>query len=311
VQSSNALAIDVGGTKIAGAVIDSDGQILRRDVVPTGDGGPDDVWAPVEQMIESLLDADVAAVGVGSAGPIDLVAGTVSPINITAWRDFPIRDRVQATTKRPVSLAGDGQCAAVAEVAIGAAAGACNGLLIVVSTGIGGARFFGGRVQVGPSGNAGHIGHVVIERNGRRCPCGQRGCVEAYASGPSMVRIAMERGWLPEPEAGVETGSVQAVSLFASARAGDPTARRCISDAADVIALAILNEAAMLEHDRVIIGGGVSGASDLLIPAIEAALARNRHLIFLREPRVVLAALGPDASLVGAGLLAQRPDSVS
>ncbi|NDZ83255.1 ROK family protein, partial [Streptomyces sp. SID10853] len=176
-------ALDIGGTKIAGALVDGRGHILVRAQAPTPakeDG--DTVLGAVREVLDGLA-ADprwgrATAVGIGSAGPVDASAGTVSPVNVPGWRDYPLVERVRgAVGGLPVTLVGDGVAMTAAEHWQGAARGYDNALCMVVSTGVGGGLVLGGALRPGPSGNAGHIGHISVDLDGDACPCGSRGCV--------------------------------------------------------------------------------------------------------------------------------------
>ncbi|WP_146057291.1 ROK family protein, partial [Streptomyces sp. SM14] len=171
-------AIDIGGTKIAGALLDAEGTLLERVQVPTpAREGAEHVLAAVVEVVHRLTASAgwtrVRAVGIGSAGPVDAQAGTVSPVNIPGWRDYPLVEAVRAAAGGlPVTLIGDGAAIAAGEHWRGAARGRDNVLCMVVSTGVGGGLVLDGRLRAGPSGNAGHIGHISVELDGERCPCG-------------------------------------------------------------------------------------------------------------------------------------------
>jgi glucokinase len=299
-----ALAIDVGGTKIAVAVVDADGEVLEHEVVATptaaADGG---VWSAVEAMLAPFAAHDIAGVGIGSAGPIDTTTGTVSPLNIPEWRSFPIVDRVRALVGEvPVGLAGDGVAAALGEHWRGACRGVDDALVAVVSTGVGGGVVSRGRVVTGRTGNAGHLGHVVIDFDGEPCVCGGRGCVEMYASGPSMVRYALSQGWgqdAPDGEA-----------LFVAARLGDGIALAAIDRGAAALAAMIASQGAAFDLRHAVLGGGVLRSADVLLPRIEAHLEGFAALSFLDGFVVTAAELGGDAGLVGAARLIHQPESI-
>ena len=175
------LALDVGGTKVAAALVDSDGAVLRTARRPTA---TDDVWAACVAALREVADGEqVSAVGIGCAGPIDVRTATVSPLNIPAWRGFPLVSSVAREFRdAAVRLGGDGACMAMAEYRFGAGRGVPNLMGVVVSTGVGGGLVLDGHVVQGRSGNAGHIGHVVVEPGGAVCACGGVGCLEAVAS---------------------------------------------------------------------------------------------------------------------------------
>ncbi|MDG4865191.1 ROK family protein, partial [Streptomyces sp. T-3] len=193
-------ALDIGGTKIAGALVDGHGRILVRAQHPTPaqeDG--ESVMRAVESVLGELSTAPMwdraRALGIGSAGPVDASKGTVSPVNVPGWRGFPLVERAQAASGGlPVELIGDGVAITAAEHWQGAAQGYDNALCMVVSTGVGGGLVLNGALHPGPTGNAGHIGHISVDLDGDPCPCGARGCVERIASGPNIARRALDNG---------------------------------------------------------------------------------------------------------------------
>lgn len=289
------LALDIGGTKIAAGIVDADGTLLRNARRPTPRGGvSDQVWAAAERAIADVLDGPVAGVGISSAGPINLSDGTISPVNIPAWRGFPVVDRVVAAVPGvPVRLAGDGLCMALGEHWRGAGQGASFLLGMVVSTGIGGGLVLDGAPYDGRTGNAGHVGHTVVELGGPLCSCGGRGCVEAIASGPHLVAWAREQGW----------AGADARELAQAASAGDSVALQAFRRGARAIAAMIASVGAVCDLDLVVIGGGVAQAGPVLFDPLHEALAEYLGLSFLAGLRVVPAALGGAAGLVGAAAL--------
>jgi glucokinase len=296
------LCLDIGGTKIAAGLADSGGALVHTAIRPTpADASAEQVWAAVAAMIADALraaDGAVAAVGIASAGPIDLHSGSVSPINIGCWHGFPLRDRVAATVPGvPVQLGGDGVCMALGEQWRGAGRGARFLLGMVVSTGVGGGLVLDGAPYAGRTGNAGHVGHVVVVQDGRPCTCGGRGCVETVAAGPSLVRWARANGWSAPPGAGAE-------ELADAAVAGDAVAVRAFHRGATALAATIASVAAVCDLDLVVIGGGVAKSGRLLFDPLRAALAGYAGLDFLADLRVVPAELGGEAGLVGAARLA-------
>jgi glucokinase len=300
-----AVALDIGGTKIAGALVDDRGTLLVRAQRPTP--AAEDAEAVMKMVTEVLgeLAADprsalASAVGIGSAGPVDASAGTVSPVNIPGWRGFPLVERVrEATGGLPVTLTGDGVAIAAAEHWQGAARGYDNALCMVVSTGVGGGFVLGGVLHPGPTGNAGHIGHVSVDLDGDPCPCGARGCVERIASGPNIARRALDAGW--KPPKGAEA---TAAAVAESARAGDPVARASFERAAQALAAGIAAATALVEIQVAVVGGGVAGADELLFDPLREQLRRYATLSFAAGVKVVPAQLGADAGLVGAAAAA-------
>ncbi|MBB1242744.1 ROK family protein [Streptomyces durbertensis] len=308
-------AIDIGGTKIAGALVDDSGRLLVRAQRPT----------PARESAEVLLDA-VAAVldelaadtrweavtclGVASAGPVDAAVGTVSPVNIPAWRDFPLVERLRARPLLPRGvdpvLVGDGVAMTAAEHWLGAARGVDNALCFVVSTGVGGGLILDGRPHTGRTGNAGHIGHISVDLEGTACPCGGRGCVEGFASGTAIAARALATGWQP-PEGQPPT----AATVARTAVDGDPLARAAFDRAARALAAGIAATASLVELDLVVVGGGVAQSGDLLFAPLRRHLAEYAALDFTRDLRVVPARLALDAGLIGAAALAARASDAS
>lgn len=301
-----ALCLDIGGTKIAAALVDSGGALVYTAIRPTpATSAAADVWAVVEAMITDAVraaDVPITGVGIASAGPIDLRTGSVSPINIASWDRFPLRDKVAATVPGlPVVLGGDGLCMALGEhwVGAGRSAGRDTRFLLgmVVSTGVGGGLVLDGVPYAGRTGNAGHVGHVVVELDGSPCTCGGHGCVETVASGPWMVRWARENGWSAPPGAG-------ASDLAAAAAAGNDLAQRAFHRSANALAAMIASVGAVCDLDLVVIGGGVAKSGPLLFDPLRAKLADYAGLDFLSGLRVVPGELGGEAGLIGAARLA-------
>ncbi|MFF1922947.1 ROK family protein [Streptomyces sp. NPDC058221] len=298
-------ALDIGGTKIAGALVDSSGTLLVRAQRPTparesGETVMGAVGDVLAELTASPLWGRASAVGIGSAGPVDAASGTVSPVNVPGWRDFPLVERVsRAAGGLPVELVGDGVAMTAAEHWLGAARGYDNALCMVVSTGVGGGLVLGGTLRPGPSGNAGHIGHISVDLDGDPCPCGSRGCVERIASGPNIARRALEGGWRPGPD-----GDTSAAAVATAARVGDPVAVASFERAAQALAAGIAATATLVEIDIAVIGGGVAGAGDVLFAPLRSALRRYATLSFVQQLTVAPAVMGNDAGLVGAAAAA-------
>jgi glucokinase len=289
------LAIDIGGTKLAAALVDRNGVVLRRAEIPTPAAPPSERDTVADTLIglarQVVADERPSSIGVASAGPLDLAAGTVSPVNIPSWREFPLRETVAAAFPGAKTvLVGDAVAAAVGEHWRGAGVGATAMLGIVVSTGVGGGLVLDGRPYPGPTGNAGHFGHIPTDLEPVLCVCGMTGCVEALASGPSMVRWATRQGWRGE----------SAKELAADARAGDELALAAFDRAADALACGFVGAAALVDLDLVVIGGGVAAAGPVLLDPLRAHLKRRASLGFVQRLRALPGTLGRDAGLIGA-----------
>jgi glucokinase len=298
-DSGTVLAVDVGGTKLASGIVDREGNVVRCDRVPTPSGDGEAVWETLVELVDRVRDgAPVAGCGVGCGGPMRWPAGEVSPLNIPGWRDFPLRERLVAHLGCEVRLHNDAVCLAVAEHWRGAARGHDNTLGMVVSTGVGGGLILGGRLIDGATGNAGHVGHVVVDPDGPACSCGGRGCLEAVASGPRLTAWARQHGW---------TGTT-AVDLAGDARAGDATAQEAFRRAGHALGVGIASVAAVCDLSMVVVGGGVMGSDDLLRDALVNALRAHARLDFLARLTVVAPALGEFSGLVGAAAMVLAGD---
>ncbi|MGW4897403.1 ROK family protein [Kitasatospora sp. NPDC004240] len=306
VPQSLLAALDIGGTKIAGGLVTPDGVLVHQVQLPTparGSGAA--VLAAVHGVLDRLaahpLWPRARALGIGSAGPVDVDRGTVSPVNIPGWRGFPLREAVAghpAVGGLPVVLGGDAVAMAAAEHWRGAARPYRNALCVVVSTGVGAGLILDGRVRPGPTGNAGHLGHISVDLDGRPCPCGSRGCVEGIASGTAIARAALDAGWRPT---GPDTS---AGAVATAALDGDPLALRAYDRAARALAAGIAATATLVEIEAAVIGGGVAKAGPLFLDPLRRSLADYATLPFARGVAVVPAHFGTDAGLVGAAALA-------
>lgn len=292
-MTDHVLAVDIGGTKIAAGVVDRAGRVVRQAVRATREP----VFAALRDAVTAIGPGPVAAVGLSCAGPVDAVAGTVSPINIPTWRDFPLCARMsELVAGAPIALAGDGQCMALGEHWLGAGRGAAAMLGMVVSTGVGGGLVLDGRPFAGRSGNAGHIGHVIADPAGETCSCGARGCVETVASGPNLVRWALDHGWAT---ADVPT----AAELAAAAAGGNPVALAAFRRGAHALGLGVVAAAALCDLEVVVVGGGVAQAGDVLFEPLRRTVAEHAGLSYLANLRILPATLGTGAGLAGAAAL--------
>lgn len=297
-----ALAVDIGGTKATVASIDGAFKVIHRREIATGSA--DNLDAALIEASKDVIAAtsgELIGVGIGSAGPLNLSAGTISPVNIPSWRGFQIVDLFkQLTDSNNVVLHGDGMAVADAEHQLGAGRGSRNMLGMVVSTGVGGGLILNGNLISGESGNVSFFGHHSINHTGIRCTCGRIGCVEAYASGPSMVKRARGLGW-KSPEADF-------IALAQAARDGDSIAIQVIDEGAHALAVSIINVCAINDLDLVVVGGGVSQAGDIYWqPLLTHIAAEASHISFLADLKIKKAELLRDSGLLGAALGVLRP----
>jgi glucokinase len=297
------LALDIGGTKLAAAVVDRGGRVSAAARVPTPHNrklDADTLWKTVLSLLDRFTSGvgarSFVGVGVGCGGPMTWPDGHVSPLNIPAWRDFPLRDLLRERFPGvPVRVHNDAVCVAVGEHWRGAGRGSDNVLGMVVSTGVGGGLVLGGHLVDGASGNAGHIGHVVVDPDGPECECGGRGCLEAIARGPAVAAWARSQGW----------GSARSTArdVADDAARGHPVAVAALARVGDALGVAIASATHLLDLDVVAVGGGLSQAGPLLLGPLEDAFRRHARMAWARKVRVVPAALGQEAGLVGAAAL--------
>jgi glucokinase len=321
------LAIDIGGTKFAAGLVDASGRVIAAEQVATPSGADvHSLWKTLTALIEPLVrDGPGAGVGVGCGGPMRWPEWVVSPFNMPGWREFPLRGALSERFPGvPVRVHNDAICLAVAEHWRGAGRGVADMLGMVVSTGVGGGLILGNRLIDGATGNAGHIGHIVVEPDGPDCGCGGRGCLEAVSRGPGLAAWALGQGWIPgggareHPEAAgpqehlnpagyAEAGRATGRQLAADAAAGDEIAVRALTRAGRALGIAIASATHLCDLDLVTIGGGLSQAGPLLFTPLAEALHTHARMDFARRVRVVPAELGQQAGLIGAAALIFGP----
>jgi glucokinase len=300
------LAIDVGGTKIAAGVVEPGGRLASWAQTETPRGlEAGQLWRTLDVLCTNLLadqriDAPdgLAGVGCGCGGPLDWPSGRVSPLNIPAWRSFPLRERLRERFGGiTVRLHNDAICMAAGEHWRGAGRGRRNMLGMVVSTGVGGGLVLDGRLINGATGNAGHIGHVVVDPTGPPCTCGGRGCLEAIARGPALAAWAQGEGWRPGQAAAT------AKDLADDAAQGHPIGVAAMRRAGGALGIAIASTLQLCDVEVVSIGGGLAQAGPVLFDPLEEALRTHARLDYARNVPVVAATLGQSAGLIGAAAL--------
>jgi len=283
------VAVDVGGTKMAVGLMTMQGELIDRAQVPVDHGlKSEELFLVLSDVIDQQITRarghhrmSPIAVGVGCAGPITVGLETVSPLNIFAWREFPLRQRLAVTTSLPVYGELDAKALALAEGWLGAAVGKQDFLAMVVSTGIGGGVVLNGQLLDGASGNAGHVGHIVVEPNGRRCECGSQGCLEAEASGLAIEAITGRPPTEPTYEIMQRTGRL----------VGQGAASVCN----------------LLDLDLVVVGGSVAlGFAATFFNSAQASLDEYAKLSFSRGARITPVRLADQGPLIGAGAVAVR-----
>jgi len=306
------LAIDIGGTKLAAGIVDTEGRILARGEVPTlAAEGLEPVLGRIVGLGRDLLsrpevaDVSVHRVGVGCAGPVDLKAGIVfNPPNLPGWLRVPLIDHLQEALALPAVLENDANAAALGEFRYGAGKGARSIVYLTVSTGIGGGIILEGKIWHGLKDSAGEIGHMTVCPDGPLCGCGNRGCLEAMASGTSIARRAREA-----VAAGRQTGLSEIPALTSAdvvrlAQAGDVVAREVWDSAVTYLGIGVAAVITILAPERVVIGGGVTRAGDFLFDSLREHLRRRVKLVPVESVAILPAALGPDVGILGAAAVA-------
>ncbi|HEX5560253.1 MAG TPA: ROK family glucokinase [Nocardioidaceae bacterium] len=310
------VGIDVGGTKIAGGVVDERGNVLARArrVSPATD--TDAIELAIEDLVSELRGAhDIEAVGIGAAGFVDSARSVVMFAPNLAWRDEPLRADLERRIGLRVIVENDANAAAWGEFTFGAGEDAADSLLVTVGTGVGGGIVLNGELHRGSFGVAAEIGHMRVVPGGRICGCGNRGCWEQYASGSALVRDTREqaaqgsliaRSLLDRVGGRVE--GITGPLITEAARDGDEFAREQLDALGGWLGEGIASLAAVLDPAVVVIGGGVSEAGDLLLDSVRSAFRANltgRH--YRPELEIRAATLGNKAGMIGAADLARRP----
>jgi len=278
------LALDVGGTKLAAGVVDDRGELLVRAQVPTPADDAAALGAAVKGLLGEVREAagvPLVACGVGCGGPMTRGGAAVSPLNIGAWRGYPLRDEVAALTGLATWVDNDAKALALGEGWVGAARGATDYLAMVVSTGVGGGLVLDGRLLDGADGNAGHIGHVNAVPGGRRCACGALGCLEAEASGTAIAaRTGRPPREAPEAER-VRTG--------------------------ELVGRVVASAVALLDVRLAVVAGSVAlGYGDVFFHAAQRVLDEQAAIGFARGAVIRPGGLGDRGPLVGAAAVARR-----
>jgi glucokinase len=316
-----AVGVDVGGTKVAAALVDAAGQIrfrTRSNMVANGTAydGLDAVVSTVRKLIlESELAPDVQAIGICAPGPLNPEAGVViNPPNVSCWRNYPLVAEVERIFQMPVKLDNDANAAALAEATWGAGRPYRSVFYVGIGTGIGTGIVFDGRILHGASGAAGEGGHMGIDMRGPRCNCGKRGCVEVFASGPAIAgRIRQKLQADPSSKLmGLPVDNLETVTAELVGRAaakGDPLALSVIDEVVEILAYWLGNIVDLIEPDVVIIGGGVA---PMLAPYLDRIYKRWQGACI--NPRaqvipIILSSYGDDAGVIGAAALCRIADS--
>lgn len=305
------LAVDIGGTKLAVAMMASDGSLAGLQYQPTHrDRGPEDVIARLLRMGHAAVGeagwGQPAVTGISCGGPLDPAAGRLlAPPHLPGWHDIALADIVTAEFATPCALQNDATAAALAEYRYGAARGTGTVIYLTLSTGVGGGAVIGGRLMYGAAGNGGELGHITVRPSGRLCSCGRRGCLEAYASGNNIARRAQEAmastlgSWLS-----TLPHSPTSADVAEGKRRGDPVASAVWDETVEVLGQALTDLVNLFEPDMVVLGGGVTRSGDLLLEPLRTMVKAGAMAPAAATVTIELAALGDLTGVVGAGSVA-------
>ncbi|HEV8358732.1 MAG TPA: ROK family protein [Gemmatimonadales bacterium] len=309
------LGIDIGGTNlVVGAVTEDGGSVQGLHSEPTGaPEGPDAVIHRIVRMAGEAIaatkredrGAELIGVGIGSPGPLNRRTGIVIFTPNLRWTNMPVRDRIGSALGLPASLDNDANCAMLGEHWVGAAKGARDAVLFTLGTGIGGGIVVDGKLVHGASDAAGEVGHMTIDANGRRCGCGNDGCLEAYASGPAIARRAVEAieagaASLIPALAGNDLAKITAQTVFEAVARGDALAEEVVHDTARYLGVGVANMLNIMNPEVVVICGGVTKAGERLFAPLRREVARRAFKPAVEACRIVPGLLEGTAGVVGA-----------
>ncbi|MCM3111430.1 ROK family glucokinase [Lederbergia lenta] len=310
--------IDIGGTSIKLAFFTETGELVHKWEIPTNkDNRGMAIISEVGDSVQSKLielHGDVSplvAAGVGAPGPVDTDKGLLFEAVNIGWQDnFPLRDLMQSALNVPVAIDNDANVAALGEMWKGAGKGSKDLICITLGTGVGGGIIYKGDIVHGSKGAAGEVGHITsVSNGGYMCNCGKTGCLETVASATGVVRTALDKLKVYDGESLLKpivesSGTVTAKDVFDAAAKGDKLANEIVELLADYLGIALANSSAILNPEKIVIGGGVSKAGDILLTPLRAKYKKYAFKPIAENTEILLAELGNDAGIVGAAWLA-------
>ncbi|MEO3947700.1 ROK family glucokinase [Gorillibacterium sp. CAU 1737] len=309
------VGVDLGGTAIKVGLCDESGKLLQTYEGPTGaELGSDEVMERIAQYIRLLVEEspfkweDVAGIGAGLAGFLDIPEGIVRFSPNLKWHDVPVKKILEQKLDKPVTIDNDANVAALGEAWSGAGAGISNVVCYTLGTGVGGGIIIGGKIYQGFAGMAGELGHmsVVPDLEAIQCGCGQMGCLETVSSATGIVRMARDAVQRGDKTSLAMIQNITAKDVFDAAKVGDEVALRIVNRAAYYIGRSMAAIAVVLNPQRFIVGGGVSKAGEILFQPIREIFRKYTPLQVQENVDIVPATLGNDAGIVGAAGLNLR-----
>lgn len=319
-RNTIAVGIDLGGTNLKGGLVDEAGALMARRTGPTNlTDGPKTVVADMVKLIDTMLDSaglkrcDMVGVGVGSPGPLSPSEGRIiRASNLPGWTNVPLSDILTQAIGKPVKVDNDANVAAFGEYWVGAGRDVEDLVMLTLGTGIGGGVILSGRILHGRFENAGELGHMIVDPGGLPCSCGQRGCLERYASADAVARRVVDAIKAEKSSAlssAVESGEpIDCLRVVDSARTGDKLCLHIWNEACRYLAIACVNIQHAFNPARIVLGGGMSGAGDFLFNRVREHFVTQRWSLHDDYPEIVPAGLGNDAGVIGAAGLAWGKD---
>jgi len=313
-MAQNRIGIDVGGTNVKLALVSPDGKIIYSNSIPThAEMGYEYTINNIKEAIHTLLketdskEKDIQGIGFGFPGQVDYKSGVVrlAP-NIPGWVDIPIAKMIEDEFHIPTRVDNDVRCAALGELNFGAGKGCENLICITVGTGIGSGLIVNGKLVRGASNAAGEIGHIKLQMlDGPICGCGDTGCLEAFASGPSIVAMAEAyiSGGKSTKYRELANPDITPYVVYEAAKAGDPVAKRIFIITGEYIGIGLASVINLLNPEKVIIGGGVAASGDYLMEPIRETVKKRAMKIAGEAVEIVPAQLGNTAGVIGASML--------
>lgn len=310
------IGIDLGGTNIAAGIVDENGKLIAKKSIPTcSERGEDAIIADMAALTKEIIEEngysldDVISVGIGSPGAVDTKAGVVVSASNLKFKNTPILEKFKQHINKEVHVENDANCAAWGEAMAGASKGTENSIMITLGTGVGGGIILNGEIYSGFNSFAGELGHMVIAADGKMCPCGKRGCWEAYSSATALIKLTEQYAnedkdslmW----EKYAEKGRFSGKTAFEAARMGDKTAKKVTDEYLRYLSVGLTNLMEIFQPEVIVIGGGISNeGKDLFEPlktmAVSISYSEEAKEKYTRIERAVL---GNDAGIVGAAML--------